>query len=84
MYLFFFRNPAHFDLIYYDGLGEQDKEIRLTIGNCILAHVSVYYNRHCLDTAHKTQGTSEEDDDLVPPLEHCIRTWLAIINACKC
>ena len=30
----------------------------------------------CLDTSHKTQVTSEEDDDLMPPLELCIKTWL--------
>ena len=30
----FSRKPAAcFDLIYYNGLGEQDEEIRLTIGN---------------------------------------------------
>ena len=31
----YLRNPVCFDLIYYDGLGEQDKEIRLTIGSYI-------------------------------------------------
>ncbi|XP_053569719.1 probable ubiquitin carboxyl-terminal hydrolase MINDY-4 [Bombina bombina] len=44
-----------FDLYYYDGLANQQEEIRLTID---------------------TSGTyiEEKDDDLIPPLEYCIRT----------
>ncbi|KAF4800200.1 hypothetical protein TURU_046923 [Turdus rufiventris] len=44
-----------FDLYYYDGLANQDEEIRLTV-----------------DT---TQVCPEnKENDLTPPLEHCIRT----------
>ena len=32
-----------------------------------------------LDTTHKTQPSNKEDGDLVPSLEHCIRTWLALM-----
>ncbi|XP_074491370.1 putative ubiquitin carboxyl-terminal hydrolase MINDY-4 isoform X1 [Sebastes fasciatus] len=46
-----------FDLYYYDGLANQQEEIRLTVsvGKSALS---------CLDV----------DTDLIPPLEHCIRT----------
>ncbi|XP_027691658.1 probable ubiquitin carboxyl-terminal hydrolase MINDY-4 isoform X1 [Vombatus ursinus] len=44
-----------FDLYYYDGLANQQGEIRLTI-----------------DTTQPVPGDREKD--LVPPLEHCIRT----------
>ncbi|XP_043546781.1 probable ubiquitin carboxyl-terminal hydrolase MINDY-4 isoform X1 [Chiloscyllium plagiosum] len=44
-----------FDLFYYDGLANQQEEIRLTIDA----------SEHC---------SLEGDDDLIPPLEHCIRT----------
>ncbi|XP_036594436.1 probable ubiquitin carboxyl-terminal hydrolase MINDY-4 [Trichosurus vulpecula] len=44
-----------FDLYYYDGLANQQGEIRLTI-----------------DTTQPMPGGREKD--LVPPLEHCIRT----------
>uniref|UniRef100_A0A3Q3XN65 Ubiquitin carboxyl-terminal hydrolase MINDY n=1 Tax=Mola mola TaxID=94237 RepID=A0A3Q3XN65_MOLML len=40
-----------FDLYYYDGLANQQEEIRLTV--CICQNI---------------------DSDLIPPLEHCIRT----------
>ena len=40
--------------------------------------------RLCLDTTHKTQITSEVDDDLVPPLELCIKTWLVTVNVSMC
>ncbi|XP_065897129.1 probable ubiquitin carboxyl-terminal hydrolase MINDY-4 [Dysidea avara] len=53
---FFVRQPAHFDLLYFNGLGEQDEEIRLTI-----------------DTTQNTEIVTEADD-LVSPLELCIRT----------
>ena len=33
----FFRNPSRFDLMYYNGLGQQDQEIRLSIGNWVIA-----------------------------------------------
>uniref|UniRef100_U3CCL5 Ubiquitin carboxyl-terminal hydrolase MINDY n=1 Tax=Callithrix jacchus TaxID=9483 RepID=U3CCL5_CALJA len=49
------RTERLFDLYYYDGLANQQEQIRLTI-----------------DT---TQTVSEDtDNDLVPPLELCIRT----------
>ncbi|XP_065897128.1 probable ubiquitin carboxyl-terminal hydrolase MINDY-4 isoform X2 [Dysidea avara] len=53
---FFIRQPAHFDLLYFNGLGEQDEEIRLTI-----------------DTTQHSEIVNEADD-LVSPLELCIRT----------
>ncbi|XP_026543955.1 probable ubiquitin carboxyl-terminal hydrolase MINDY-4, partial [Notechis scutatus] len=49
------RTERRFDLYYYDGLANQQEEIRLTI-----------------DTS-QLYGESPEDD-LVSPLEHCIRT----------
>ncbi|XP_065897106.1 probable ubiquitin carboxyl-terminal hydrolase MINDY-4 [Dysidea avara] len=53
---FFIRQPPHFDLLYFNGLGEQDEEIRLTI-----------------DTTQYSEIINETDD-LVSPLELCIRT----------
>ncbi|KAM9308094.1 putative ubiquitin carboxyl-terminal hydrolase MINDY-4 [Gastrophryne carolinensis] len=49
------RAERRFDLYYYDGLANQQEEIRLTVD---------------------TSGQYEEDnnDELIPPLEHCIRT----------
>lgn len=47
-----------FDLIYYDGLANQDEEIILT--------VSPYLNH--------TSTLPRPDNDLTPPLELCIRT----------
>ncbi|XP_074140664.1 putative ubiquitin carboxyl-terminal hydrolase MINDY-4 isoform X3 [Sminthopsis crassicaudata] len=44
-----------FDLYYYDGLANQQGEIRLTV-----------------DTTQPMSGDREKD--LIPPLEHCIRT----------
>ncbi|XP_070688728.1 probable ubiquitin carboxyl-terminal hydrolase MINDY-4 [Pempheris klunzingeri] len=46
-----------FDLYYYDGLANQQEEIRLTVSFGKLAP-------SCQDV----------DPDLIPPLEHCIRT----------
>ncbi|MED6261535.1 hypothetical protein ATANTOWER_006422, partial [Ataeniobius toweri] len=46
-----------FDLYYYDGLANQQEEIRLTVSVGKLA-----------------QNLQEDDADLVPPLELCIRT----------
>nr|XP_030120056.3 probable ubiquitin carboxyl-terminal hydrolase MINDY-4 isoform X3 [Taeniopygia guttata] len=57
------KTGRRFDLYYYDGLANQDEEIRLTV-----------------DT---TQVCPEnKENDLTPPLEHCIRTkWQgAVIN----
>ncbi|KAF1495305.1 putative ubiquitin carboxyl-terminal hydrolase MINDY-4, partial [Megadyptes antipodes antipodes] len=49
------KTERRFDLYYYDGLANQEEEIRLTV-----------------DT---TQMCAEEkENDLTPPLEHCIRT----------
>ncbi|XP_071505991.1 probable ubiquitin carboxyl-terminal hydrolase MINDY-4 [Diadema antillarum] len=49
------RAERRFDLYYYDGLANQQEEIRLTIDTC----------QPCL---------TSDSEDLVPPLEHCIRT----------
>ncbi|KFV12532.1 Protein FAM188B, partial [Tauraco erythrolophus] len=49
------KTEQRFDLYYYDGLANQEEEIRLTV-----------------DT---TQICAEDkENDLTPPLEHCIRT----------
>ncbi|KAM6281881.1 putative ubiquitin carboxyl-terminal hydrolase MINDY-4 isoform 2-T2 [Porphyrio hochstetteri] len=49
------KTERRFDLYYYDGLANQEEEIRLTV-----------------DT---TQMCGEDkENDLTPPLEHCIRT----------
>ncbi|XP_022605230.1 probable ubiquitin carboxyl-terminal hydrolase MINDY-4 isoform X1 [Seriola dumerili] len=61
-------NPGkglEFDLYYYDGLANQQEEIRLTVSVGKLA-------MSCQDV----------DTDLIPPLEHCIRTrWTdAFVN----
>ncbi|NXN45860.1 MINY4 hydrolase, partial [Rhinoptilus africanus] len=49
------KTERRFDLYYYDGLANQEQEIRLTV-----------------DT---TQMCAEDkENDLTPPLEHCIRT----------
>ncbi|NXI95027.1 MINY4 hydrolase, partial [Psophia crepitans] len=49
------KTERRFDLYYYDGLANQEEEIRLTV-----------------DT---TQMYAEDkENDLTPPLEHCIRT----------
>ncbi|XP_057254931.1 probable ubiquitin carboxyl-terminal hydrolase MINDY-4 isoform X4 [Pezoporus wallicus] len=49
------KTERKFDLYYYDGLANQEEEIRLTV-----------------DT---TQMCAEDkENDLTPPLEHCIRT----------
>lgn len=49
------RAERKFDLYYYDGLANQQEEIRLTI-----------------DTSGNY--VEDEDNELVPPLEFCIRT----------
>uniref|UniRef100_A0ABM5GMP4 Ubiquitin carboxyl-terminal hydrolase MINDY n=1 Tax=Pogona vitticeps TaxID=103695 RepID=A0ABM5GMP4_9SAUR len=49
------RAERRFDLFYYDGLANQQEEIRLTV-----------------DTSRPY--VEDKDDDLTPPLEHCIRT----------
>ncbi|XP_047231672.1 probable ubiquitin carboxyl-terminal hydrolase MINDY-4 isoform X2 [Girardinichthys multiradiatus] len=46
-----------FDLYYYDGLANQQEEIRLTVS-----------------VGKLSQNLQEDDADLVPPLELCIRT----------
>ncbi|XP_066483032.1 probable ubiquitin carboxyl-terminal hydrolase MINDY-4 isoform X2 [Tiliqua scincoides] len=57
------KAERRFDLYYYDGLANQQEEIRLTI-----------------DTSQPY--IEDKDNDLIPPLEHCIRTkWKgAIVN----
>ncbi|KAM4629826.1 putative ubiquitin carboxyl-terminal hydrolase MINDY-4 [Polymixia lowei] len=49
--------PQEFDLYFYDGLANQQEEIRLTVSVGMLA-----------------QSSQDVDHDLIPPLEHCIRT----------
>ncbi|XP_061443612.1 probable ubiquitin carboxyl-terminal hydrolase MINDY-4 isoform X2 [Rhineura floridana] len=49
------KTERRFDLYYYDGLANQQDEIRLSI-----------------DTSQPY--TEEKENDLIPPLEHCIRT----------
>ncbi|XP_026201038.1 probable ubiquitin carboxyl-terminal hydrolase MINDY-4 [Anabas testudineus] len=46
-----------FDLYYYDGLANQQEEIRLTVS-----------------VGKSATNCQNEDADLIPPLEHCIRT----------
>eukprot|EP00063_Salmo_salar_P030139 XP_014004974.1 PREDICTED: protein FAM188B isoform X3 [Salmo salar] len=58
---------GEFDLYYYDGLANQQEEICLTVS---------------LGTSGISPGCQGIDTDLIPPLEHCIRTkWKdAIVN----
>ncbi|NXL92458.1 MINY4 hydrolase, partial [Alectura lathami] len=49
------KTERRFDLYYYDGLANQEEEIRLTV-----------------DTTQMC--TEDRENDLTPPLEHCIRT----------
>ncbi|XP_063780397.1 probable ubiquitin carboxyl-terminal hydrolase MINDY-4 [Pseudophryne corroboree] len=49
------KAERRFDLYYYDGLANQQEEIRLTV-----------------DTSRA--GTEDRENDLIPPLEYCIRT----------
>ncbi|NXE07589.1 MINY4 hydrolase, partial [Lophotis ruficrista] len=49
------KMERRFDLYYYDGLANQEEEIRLTV-----------------DTTQMC--TEDKENDLTPPLEHCIRT----------
>ncbi|XP_029286258.1 probable ubiquitin carboxyl-terminal hydrolase MINDY-4 [Cottoperca gobio] len=46
-----------FDLYYYDGLANQQEEIRLTVS-----------------VGQSAPSCGDVDTDLIPPLEHCIRT----------
>ncbi|KAL7397319.1 hypothetical protein ABVT39_020108 [Epinephelus coioides] len=46
-----------FDLYYYDGLANQQEEIRLTVS-----------------VGRSALSCQDADTDLIPPLEHCIRT----------
>ncbi|XP_060104267.1 probable ubiquitin carboxyl-terminal hydrolase MINDY-4 [Heteronotia binoei] len=57
------KTERRFDLYYYDGLANQQEEIRLTV-----------------DTSQPY--LEDQESDLVPPLEHCIRTkWTgAVVN----
>ncbi|KAK2835491.1 hypothetical protein Q5P01_015975 [Channa striata] len=54
-----------FDLYYYDGLANQQEEIRLTVS-----------------VGNSAMICKDDDTDLIPPLEHCIRTrWKdALVN----
>ncbi|KAK6492096.1 putative ubiquitin carboxyl-terminal hydrolase MINDY-4 [Huso huso] len=49
------RMERRFDLYYYDGLANQQEEIRLTVDT----------SQSCVPDA---------ENDLIPPIEHCIRT----------
>ncbi|CAL1540600.1 unnamed protein product [Lymnaea stagnalis] len=51
------KAERRFDLFYYDGLSNQQEEIKLTIS-----------------TINQSYKPPTSEDDLVPPLEHCIRT----------
>ncbi|XP_070817819.1 probable ubiquitin carboxyl-terminal hydrolase MINDY-4 [Chaetodon trifascialis] len=48
---------VEYDLYYYDGLANQEEEIRLTVS-----------------VGKSAPSCKEVDTDLIPPLEHCIRT----------
>ncbi|XP_070765471.1 probable ubiquitin carboxyl-terminal hydrolase MINDY-4 [Enoplosus armatus] len=50
-------NGLEFDLYYYDGLANQQEEIRLTVS-----------------VGKSALSCQDVDTDLIPPLEHCIRT----------
>ncbi|KAM8873979.1 putative ubiquitin carboxyl-terminal hydrolase MINDY-4 isoform 2-T2 [Spinachia spinachia] len=54
-----------FELYYYDGLANQQDEIRLTVS-----------------VGESARSCADDDTDLIPPLEHCIRTrWKnALVN----
>ncbi|XP_041745692.1 probable ubiquitin carboxyl-terminal hydrolase MINDY-4 isoform X1 [Coregonus clupeaformis] len=58
---------GEFDLYYYDGLANQQEEICLTVS---------------VGTSGISAGCQDIHTDLIPPLEHCIRTkWKdAIVN----
>ncbi|XP_041102617.1 probable ubiquitin carboxyl-terminal hydrolase MINDY-4 [Polyodon spathula] len=49
------RMERRFDLYYYDGLANQQEEIRLTVDT----------SQNCVPDA---------ENDIIPPIEHCIRT----------
>ncbi|NXN20851.1 MINY4 hydrolase, partial [Nycticryphes semicollaris] len=49
------KTERKFDLYYYDGLANQEEEIRLTVDT----------TQMCVE---------DKENDLTPPLEHCIRT----------
>eukprot|EP00058_Branchiostoma_floridae_P001816 XP_002587304.1 hypothetical protein BRAFLDRAFT_239753 [Branchiostoma floridae] len=57
------KYERRFDLYYYDGLARQDEQIRLTV---------VLFSSLTSDNLHPYQPPGE--GELVPPLEHCIRT----------
>ncbi|KAK5664811.1 hypothetical protein QVD99_008356 [Batrachochytrium dendrobatidis] len=60
------QSIASFELFYYDGLANQQEEIRLTVMSMA---------RHQSSTT--TIGVPKNRTDLIPPLELCIRTkWI--------
>lgn len=61
------RKVGEFDLYYYDSLANQQVEIRLTVS---------------IGSTPPPLGLQDADTDLIPPLEHCIRTrWRdAVVN----
>ena len=73
-----FQQLLDFDLIYYDGLANQDAEIRLTVST--VRRPLVQKRRPDVfesGTASSNSGnnnTTTHHKDLVPPLEHVIRT----------
>ncbi|KAK3739574.1 hypothetical protein QZH41_018315 [Actinostola sp. cb2023] len=71
-----------FDVYYYDGLSRQDEEIRLTIGmykrkqmlQCIVFPNMKSYHLALYLTDTSLECADSQDGDLIPPLEHVIRT----------
>ncbi|KAJ3298440.1 hypothetical protein HK104_010700 [Borealophlyctis nickersoniae] len=62
-----------FDLYYYDGLANQDAEIRLSIT------LPSRGGRRDEDSSGSDDEDDEDGNGLVPPLEHCIRTkWRGV------
>ena len=48
------RQPAHFDLVY-NGLGEQDEEIRLTIGKSMHIRLAIQLYHIHTDTTQNSE-----------------------------
>ena len=75
------QEAGQFDLFYYDGLARQEEEIRLTVGECACPKAGHPFCLFCSvccsiisspDT--RTVSTAARGDDLIPPMELCIRT----------
>ena len=69
-----------FDLYYYDGLANQQEEIRLTISKK-LDDIGCNRNLCSVHSGSGDQvGSSGQANDLIPPIEHCIRTRYGITS----